>query len=101
MARKAMIVKNNKRIKLAEKYEAYRRELRQKSINLNLSYEERQDASVKLQKLRRDSSRCRQKNRCGLTGRSRGYLRKFGLSRIAVRDLASVGKLPGVTKASW
>lgn len=101
MATKAMIIKNNKRKELSAKYAAYRSELKKKIVNMELSYEERDEANIKLQKLRRDSSRSRIRNRCQLTGRPRGHLRRFGLSRIAVRELASYGKLPGVIKASW
>lgn len=63
--------------------------------------EERELAYKKLGKMGRDASRTRQRNRCYLTGRSRGYLRKFGLSRIKFRELALQGEIPGVTKASW
>lgn len=101
MARKAMIVKNNRRREMALKYKAHRDELRKKSVDMKLSPEEREDAILKLQKLPRDTSFSRIRNRCALTGRARGHLRKFGLCRISVRELASHGKLPGVIKASW
>ena len=101
MARLAAIQKNEKRRKLSAKYLAYRKELREKVINTKLSPEERFEAGIKLQKLRRDTNRIRIRNRCYLTGRSRGNLRKFGLSRMKTRELANNGLLPGVTKASW
>jgi small subunit ribosomal protein S14 len=69
--------------------------------NPEASFEERIAAVHKMAELPRNSSRVRVRNRCGLTGRPRGYYRKFGMSRIALRELASAGMLPGVTKASW
>lgn len=101
MARLASIEKNNKRKKVSEKFWKLRRELREKSVNLSLSDEERAAAFLKLQKLPRNTSPCRVVNRCLLTGRPRGNYKKFGLSRLAFRQLALDGKLPGVTKASW
>lgn len=101
MAKTSSIEKNNRRKEKALRYKAYRTELRSIVANPHLSEEERYEAHIKLQKLPRDSSMIRVKNRCYLTGRPRGYLRKFGLSRIAVRELANFGQLPGVTKASW
>jgi small subunit ribosomal protein S14 len=101
MARLAAIEKNNKRKKLSEKFWKLRRELRQKSIDPKLSEEDRSAAYIKLQKLPRDTSPNRVINRCLLSGRPRGNYKKFGLSRMAFRQLALEGKLPGVTKASW
>ena len=101
MAKKSSIEKNNKRKKMAEKYAPLRAELRKKVSDLKLSEEERYEAHLKLQKLPRDTSRCRVITRCFVTGRPRGNLRKFGLSRIAFREMALKGLLPGVTKASW
>lgn len=101
MARLASIEKNNKRKKLASKYWKHRKELREAAINTKLSDEERQAAQIKLNKLRRDTSACRVITRCEISGRPKGNYRKFGLSRIAFRQLALDGKLPGVTKASW
>lgn len=86
---------------MAEKYAPLRAELRKKVSDLKLSEEERYEAHLKLQKLPRDTSRCRVITRCFVTGRPRGNLRKFGLSRIAFREMALKGLLPGVTKASW
>lgn len=101
MAKVSSVQKNKKRAALADKYYEYRDSLRKKIIDMSLSEEERFEAHIKLQKLRRDTAKTRVVNRCQLTGRPRGFLRKFGLSRIAVRDMANNGQLPGVTKSSW
>ena len=101
MAKLSAIHKNERRRALAEKYGRYRTELRKKANNPNLSDEERAAARLKLQKLPRDTSPTRVTVRCDLTGRPRGNFRKFGLSRIAFRQLAHKGLLPGVTKSSW
>lgn len=101
MARKASIEKNNKRKVLAKKYGQYRAELRAKTVDMKLSEEERALARKKLQALPRDTNPNRVITRCEISGRPRGNYRKFGLSRIAFRQLALDGKLPGVTKASW
>ena len=101
MAKKSMIDKNKKNQERAEKYTAYRAELRKKAVDMKATEEERWDARMKLQKLPRDTSIHRVIRRCFVTGRPRGHLRKFGLSRIAFREMASRGELPGVTKSSW
>ncbi len=101
MARKASIEKNNKKKAISTKFWKHRKELREKAVNLTLSDEERSAARNKLQALPRNTSPNRVTTRCELTGRPRGNYRKFGLSRIAFRQLALDGKLPGVTKASW
>lgn len=101
MAKKSSIVKNQKRFKKAEKFLSIRRNLRKISINMKLSDEERKEAFLKLQKLPKATCLCRVVRRCQITGRPRGHLRQFGLSRIAMRDFAHKGLLPGVTKASW
>ncbi len=101
MARLAAIQKNNRRKEKSSRYYKYRKELRAKSLNEKLSDEEKQAAFVKLQKLPKDSNPNRVITRCVLSGRPRGNYKKFGLSRIAFRQLALIGKLPGVTKASW
>lgn len=101
MARLAMRVKEKKRAALAAKYNTKRAELRAKSVNMKLSDEERQEARTKLNKLPKNSAPTRQRNRCKLTGRPRGYLAKFGLCRNEFRRLASFGQIPGVTKSSW
>lgn len=101
MAKLSSIHKNNRRKALSEKYGRVRTELRKKAIDMKLSEEDRAAARLKLQKMPRDTSPIRTTVRCYLTGRPRGNLRKFGLSRIAFRALAHKGLLPGVTKASW
>lgn len=101
MARLAMRVKDEKKKALAAKYAKKRTELRSKSVDMALSEEERHEARTKLQKLPKNSAPGRIRNRCKLTGRPRGYLGKFGLSRNEFRRLANFGQIPGVTKASW
>ncbi len=96
-----MVLRDVKRKKLASKYAKKRAELKAAIVNLKLGDEERQAAVVALQKLPRDSSKSRIRNRCGLTGRARGYYRKFGLSRSKLRELMMRGEVPGVAKASW
>ena len=101
MARKAAIEKNNRRKKDAAKYLKLRVELREKAVNMKLSDEDRSAARKKLQDLPRNSHPDRVRHRCELTGRPRGNFRKFGLCRLAFRQLALLGQIPGVTKASW
>jgi len=96
-----MINRDVKRRKLAAKYAAKRTELRERAKNLKISDEERHAAMMALQKLPRDSARTRQRNRCGLTGRPRGFYRKFGISRSKLREVMMRGEAPGVVKASW
>ncbi len=101
MAKVSSIVKNEKRFKLIAKQRAKRAELRARVIDENLSYDEREEAMIKLNRMQRAGCSVRGRNRCFLTGRSRGYYRKFKLSRIKFRELALQGMIPGVTKASW
>ena len=101
MAKKSMILRDVKRKALTAKYAKKRAELKAAIVNMKLSDEDRHQAQVSLQKLPRDSSRSRIRNRCGLTGRSRGYYRKFGLSRSKLREMMMRGEIPGLTKASW
>lgn len=101
MAKASAIAKNNRRKKMVEKGEAKRAELRKIISDENASDEERDKAMMKLQKMPRDTSRIRVMNRCELTGRPHGVYRDFKLSRIAFRELAHRGMIPGVTKASW
>jgi len=101
MAKISRIVKNERRREMAVRY-AERRKALKKTINNPKSTPEQVDEAVmKLQKMPRDASPIRHRNRCSQSGRSRGYLRKFGLSRIALRDLALQGQIPGVVKSSW
>jgi small subunit ribosomal protein S14 len=101
MAKKSMILRDVKRKKLAARYAKKRASLKAAIVNMKLSDEERQNAVVALQKMPRDSAKTRIRNRCGLTGRPRGYYRKFGLSRNKLRELMMRGEVPGVVKASW
>ncbi len=101
MAKKSSVEKNNKRKRMSDKLGPFRAELRKKISDVNSTDEERYYAHIKLQKLPRDTSPSRVVERCFVTGRPRGTLSKFGLSRIAFREMALQGKLPGVTKASW
>jgi small subunit ribosomal protein S14 len=101
MAKKSMIARDKKRAVLIAKHAQRRAELRNMTKNIALSEEERMKAQMALQKLPRDSSAARQRNRCRLTGRPRGYYRKFGLARNKLRELMMRGEAPGVVKASW
>jgi len=101
MAKASSIERNEKRKKMAKKFAGKRARLKAIALDKNISMEERFDAQLRLAKLPRNSSRNRIRNRCGLTGRPRGFYRKFELSRIALRDLASIGQIPGVIKSSW
>jgi small subunit ribosomal protein S14 len=101
MAKRSKIVRNEQRRKLIDRHRERRAELKAKIIDPSLSLREREEASERLRKLPRDSSPTRLRNRCSLSGRPRAYYRKFGLSRIALRELALRGELPGVVKSSW
>lgn len=101
MARLSAVVKNKKREKLANKYGPKAAVLRAKAIDPKLSDEERDAARLKLQDLPRNGNPNRVRNRCELTGRSRGVYRDFKLCRNKFRELANNGLIPGVTKASW
>ena len=100
LARKSNINRDQKRQRLYEKHKAKRAELKQQLLNTD-DPGEKIRINIQLQKLPRNSSPTRLKNRCAVTGRSRGYMRKFGLSRIQFREDASLGLLPGVRKSSW
>jgi len=101
MAKTSSIQKNLKRIKMAKKFLAKRTALKKIIKNKSLPLKDRFDAQLKLAKLPRNSSRTRIRNRCQITGRPRGVYRKLKISRIALRELASFGKIPGMTKSSW
>jgi len=101
MAKSSMIAREKKRSKLVEKYAAKRAELKAILKDTNASDDEKWAAQVKFQKLPRDSSPVRQRNRCQITGRPRGVYRKFGLCRNKLREAAMRGDVPGLTKASW
>lgn len=101
MAKVATFEKNAKRARLIKKYEKKRAELKATIKNRDISDEDRFEAVMKLSKLPRNSAKIRYRNRCKMTGRPRANYRLFGLSRIALRELASNGQIPGVVKASW
>ncbi len=101
MAKTSVINRENKRREAVKKYAARRKELLEITNNMKLSVEERYAAREKLQKLPRDASPVRLRNRCALTGRPRGVYRKFGLARGKLRLLALHGEIPGMIKASW
>ena len=101
MAKTSMVNREIKRAKLAAKHAAKREELKKIISSETASYEEKMDAAVKLQKLPRDSSPSRQRNRCALTGRPRGVYSKFGLGRNKLREATMKGDVPGLRKASW
>ena len=101
MAKVSSINKNNKRIKLSEKFKKKRSELKKIIMNKKLPLEERFKAQQKLSKLPRNSSRTRIMNRCQITGRPHGVYRKLKISRIALRQLGLQGKIPGMVKSSW
>jgi len=101
MAKKSMIAREHKRILLVKKFDIKRKVLKETIRDPNASFEDKEIAHLKLQKLPRDSSRSRVRNRCNITGRPHGYYRKFGLSRNKLREAAMRGDVPGVVKASW
>jgi small subunit ribosomal protein S14 len=101
MAKKSAIEKNERRRRLVAKFKAKRAELKKIVMDRSREPEERFEATLALAALPRNGAAVRVRNRCALTGRQRGYYRKFGLSRIALRELASQGQIPGCVKASW
>lgn len=101
MAKKSVINRNDQRRETVKKFAAKRKVLQDAANSQSLSPEERYEARLKLQKLPRNSSPVRVRNRCALTGRPRGVFRKFGLGRAKLRDIAMRGEIPGIIKASW
>ncbi len=101
MAKASSVEKNKLRSRMIEKFSNKRKFLKSKIMDKNLSLEERLSFQNKLNNLPRNSSSIRHRNRCEITGRSRGTYRKFGLSRIKIRELSMAGDLPGVVKSSW
>lgn len=101
MAKTSMVQREVRRVKLIRKYAAKRAELKKIIADPNAGYEEKEAAIDTLNKLPRDSSPIRRRNRCHQTGRSRGYYRKFGLGRNKLREAAMRGDIPGLRKASW
>jgi len=101
MAKQSSIQKNLNRRNIVKKFNEKRQSLKKQIMKKDLSIEERFKIQSKLNELPRDSSKIRVRNRCKLTGRTRGVYRKFGLSRIKIRELSMSGSLPGVVKSSW
>jgi len=101
MAKTNMVEREKRRAKIVKKYAAKRAQLKELIRSPKTSPEAREAAQVKLQKQPRDASPSRQRRRCAITGRSRGVYRKFGLSRVKIREVAMRGEIPGLSKASW
>jgi small subunit ribosomal protein S14 len=101
MAKVSMIARENKRIKMVQKFAKKREELKKVILDMNISDEERYEARLKLQKLPRDASPVRLQRRCQITGRPHAVYRRFGLSRNKLRELAMNGDVPGLVKSSW
>lgn len=101
MAKTSAVERNNKRKRMAAKFAPKRAALKAIAMNKESAIEDRFEAQLKLAKLPRNSAKNRIRNRCELTGRPRAFYRKFKLSRIAVRQLASIGQIPGMIKSSW
>lgn len=101
MAKRSVVVRNEKRKKTVDKYWKTRQALKAQAVNTKLSLKKRQEAQRKLAKLPKDSNPIRLRNRCALTGRPRGVYKKFGICRHMVRVLASRGQIPGLLMSSW
>jgi small subunit ribosomal protein S14 len=101
MAKKSLITRNARRIKISSNSKIKRDKLKKIIKNPNLPFNERLNAQIKLSEMVKDSSKVRVRNRCALTGRPRGNLRKFGVSRNVLRELAAWGQAPGLIKSSW
>ena len=101
MAKTSMVEREKKRAKQVTRHAEKRARLKAIIKNVNSGYEEREEAVIQLQKLPRNSSACRMRNRCALTGRPHGFYRKFGLGRNKLREAAMRGDVPGLVKASW
>ncbi len=101
MAKTNMIERDKRRLLVAKKYATLRVSLKEKIRSPKSTADERQAAQAKLQTLPRDASPTRQRNRCAITGRSRGVYSKFGLARTKIREVAARGEIPGLAKASW
>ncbi len=101
MAKISMVNREQKREKLVQKYAARRARLKAIVKDMSVTEDERREARTRLNKMPRDSSPSRMRNRCSLTGRANGYYRKFGLGRNKLREAAMRGDIPGLVKASW
>ena len=101
MAKTSMVEREKRRAGIVKKYAVRRAKLKELIRSPKTSPEARQAAQATLQAMPRDASKSRQRNRCAITGRSRGVYRKFGLSRVKIREVANRGEIPGLAKASW
>jgi small subunit ribosomal protein S14 len=101
VAKTSMVERERRRAKIVKKYAAQRAQLKETIRNPRTSPEAREAAQAKLQAMPRDASPARLRNRCAITGRPRGVYRKFGLSRVKIREVAFRGEIPGLSKASW
>jgi small subunit ribosomal protein S14 len=101
MAKTNMLMREKKRLKIAKKYAKRRAEIKELIRDPKTGAEAREAAQAELQRQPRDAAPSRQRNRCSITGRSRGVYRKFGLARTKLREAANRGEIPGLTKASW
>jgi small subunit ribosomal protein S14 len=101
MAKTNMLMREKKRLKVAKKYATRRAELKELIRDPKTGAEGREAAQAELQRQPRDAAPSRQRNRCSITGRSRGVYRKFGLARTKLREAANRGEIPGLSKASW
>lgn len=101
MAKKSSVVKQERRARTVKLAWEKRQAIKSKCTDMNLSEEERHEARIALNKMKRDTCPIRLRNRCQMTGRVRGYMRKFKMSRITFREFALLGLIPGVTKSSW
>jgi small subunit ribosomal protein S14 len=101
VAKKSMLAKNEERKRLVAQFRARREELLKLIKDPDRSVDDKLEAYTKLAKMPRNASPVRVRNRCGVNGRPRGYLRRFNMSRVQLRELALQGKVPGVTKSSW
>ncbi len=101
MAKKSSVEKNNKRKRLTKEFSGRRAKLKAIVMNKETSPEDRFTAVLKMSRLPKNSAKARIRNRCEVTGRSRGYFRKFGVCRVVLRELTAIGAVPGVIKSSW
>ncbi len=101
MAKKSMLIRERKRAATVKRYAAKRAELKRIIGDINTSDEDREQAQLKLQALPRNASPVRMRNRCAISGRPKGFYRKFGLGRNMLREAAMRGEIPGLSKASW
>ncbi len=101
MARKALVEREKKRAKMVKNSAEKRAQLKRVIKDFNASFEEKEEAMDKLNKMKKNSSKVRLHNRCQLTGRPKGFMRKFGVSRLCFREMALSGLIPGITKSSW